>query len=472
MAITRRQFLKRSGLASAGFVVGPALAPSLFGSRALADTIGGLDRYLVILFLNGGNDGLGTIIPVTDEAGYRTAYEAYRQTGNGGLRIPSPSVPGAGPPMLDPGTGTQLGFHPGLAGNLQSLYEAGHVAVVQGCGYPEYSLSHDESSTIWQTANPLGLGSLLGTGAVGRHLAAEYTLGDVPAVTVDRRVADEFRQSDTNVLAIRRLKNFSFPYDDFHPPDEAAQALAFAALHAGATGSGTPIVSALGSGGAAALDATNSYGQLHADYEATRSSWSDAYDAVGASVADRFNEAAKILFGVENQVVDARFLQIHQSGYDTHSNQGADEAGSDHRQLLSSMGGALSVFYADLADMGIADKVTTLVYSEFSRRIPQNSNGTDHGAQGPMFVVGEGVNGGVYGNHPDLTDLDSQGNTIYRQNPGDPARSTDFRDVYGTTLKHWVGDNDPASILPADTVPSGGDPDDYWTSPDFDLGFV
>ena len=121
----------------------------------------------------------------------------------------------------------------------------------------------------------------------------------------------------------------------------------------------------------------------------------------------------------------------------------------------------------------VADKTTVLIWSEFSRRIEQNDNGTDHGSQGPMFIIGGKVVGGVYGNHPNIAEAaqDDQGNTFYKQG-GTPFRSTDFRDVYGTILKHWLNMS-PAvissAVLPTDVVPPMGDVNDYWTSPNFDL---
>ena len=126
----------------------------------------------------------------------------------------------------------------------------------------------------------------------------------------------------------------------------------------------------------------------------------------------------------------------------------------------------------DLTDMGAADKVVVLVWSEFSRRVNQNDNGTDHGSQGPMFVVGGLVNGGVYGNHPNINQAaqDDDGNTVYSQAAGS-FRSTDFRDVYGTILKHWLcmSPTDISSyVLPLDSGPAGT----YWTSANFDMGFL
>src|SRR4030095_12574967 len=141
-----------------------------------------------------------------------------------------------------------------------------------------------------------------------------------------------------------------------------------------------------------------------------------------------------------------------------------------HFQLHAEVGAALKVFRDDLRDMrqvlhgdpdAIWGRTTIVVWSEFSRRIQQNDNGTDHGSQGPMFLIGGKVRGGVYGNHPNVNESawDDHGKTAYHHSR-DLQDSTDFRDIYGTVLKHWV--NVPAvtvaSILPTDTVPSGGDP--------------
>jgi uncharacterized protein (DUF1501 family) len=124
----------------------------------------------------------------------------------------------------------------------------------------------------------------------------------------------------------------------------------------------------------------------------------------------------------------------------------------------------------------VANRTTILVWSEFSRRVPQNQNGTDHGSQGPMFVIGGSVQGGVYGNHPNIDDpaLDNEGNTVYTQS-ANSFRSTDFRDVYGTILRHWV--NLPQltveGLLPLDNTPDAiSDPASYWRTANFNLGFV
>jgi uncharacterized protein (DUF1501 family) len=468
MAITRRQFLKRTGLAAAGTFLGPQLFSNPFVRRALAETIG--DRYLVVLFLDGGNDGLNTIVPYDDVGGLRTHYEAHRNTGAGGLRIAPGGLSVPTLPFLDPATGTQLGFHPGLA-PLKDLYDLGKVAVIQGCGYPEYSLSHEESRTIWQTANPLGAAAYGSTGWVGRYLAANYGGTDIPGVNIQYSLAGEFKTSATSVLTLRRLQDYGFPYDYYYPGDEPFKREAFAALYASAGGSAQPTVDFLGDAGTATLLSSENYPAAHDLYLADRASWNAAYSALNRSTARDFREIAKVIYGVVNGLpaVNARHFQLSNGGYDTHSDQGAGEMNGQHFDLHKEVADAVKLFYDDCADMGVADKVCILVWSEFSRRPPQNDNGTDHGSQGPMFLIGGKVKGGVVGNHPNIDPaaLDNQENTVYTQD-ANPYRSTDIRDVYGTVLKHWL--NMPhgtvlSSVLPLD----GGDPTYYWTAEDFDL---
>jgi uncharacterized protein (DUF1501 family) len=474
MALTRRQFIKRTGIVGAASFFGPALLRSPLLQKALADVIG--DRYFVVLFLDGGNDGLNTVIPYDNGGGtLRTDYEAARNAGGGGLRIAPGSllVPNApGWPLLDPNTGAQLGFHPGLAG-IHSLYEDGLVAVIQGCGYPRYDLSHDVSSSIWESGDPLK--ALSGTtGWMGRYLTAYYGANDIPAVCVRSSVAGEFLQTGTSVLAIQRLNRFGFPFDteNDYEDDETAKRAAFQALYGAAAGGSHPVLALLGNSGISTLISADAYPPLHGAYTAARSSWNDLYEDLGTSTARDLRELAKIIFGIENDApnVHARFFELRNGGYDTHSDQGGAEPEGQHYRLLAEVGDALELFYDDLADMqpGLENKVTTLVWSEFSRRIPQNDNGTDHGSQGPLLVIGGAVNGGIYGNHPNIAEaaLDDNGNSEYSQ--AGSFRSTDIRDVYGTVLKHWLNLPNPATVLPADA----GDPTQYWTSPDFDLPFL
>lgn len=472
MPITRRQFLRRSGLAAGGLVLAPSVFRNPFVADAFANTIG--DRYLVVLFLDGGNDGLHTVVPADGVGGLRGFYETHRKTGSGGLRLsPTSLLVSGSPPMVDPATGATLGLHPGLGG-LFDLYEQGRVAIVQGCGYPEPNLSHDESTTRWETANPLGVAALGSTGWVGRHLAQSYGGADIPGVAIGDVVPGELRQTATSVLTISRLNRFGFPYDDYDPADQTAKRTAFLASSGLASGSAQAKLGFIGSSGTATLVASEAYPPLHDAYVTERSTWNDAYGGIGGTARD-LREVAKVIYGVEQGVPDvsARFFQVRNGGYDTHADQGGGAPGDRHYDLHAEVGAGLTAFFADLDDMGVSHKVCVVVWSEFSRRIGQNQNGTDHGSQGPMFVIGGAVNGGIYGNHPNIDPnaLDGNGNTIYSQAAGDAFRSTDFRDVYGTVLKHWI--NMPeATILSNVLPPDSGPAASYWTAPDFDLGFL
>ena len=497
MAITRRQFIKRTSVATAGALFGPSLFGNRFVRSVMASTIG--TRYFIVMFLDGGNDGLNTVIPVSNgtTGTLRNAYTTARKTGGGGLQLSTTDL-GSSHIGSDFNTGSILALHPGFrgfqgfdginAGNggFKALYDVGELAVIQGCGYPAYSLSHEESRTIWQTANPLGLPANLGKGWVGRTLTAGgYTGSDIPGVAIEGRVPPDFGGSSTSVLSIDSLRNFDFPYDTDYSGDVMAKRTAFSDLYtlAKPPTEAQALLQYIGNNGISTLVAAESYPPLHALYEGDRSSFSDQYGEIGRSTSRGFREIAKIIYGIENAVpnVLARFFELSNGGYDTHSDQGAAAQDGQHYQLHAEVAAAMKVFRDDLVDMGqvlhgdpthIWNRTTILIWSEFSRRIEQNDNGTDHGSQGPMFVIGGKVNGGVYGNHPNINDaaLDDEGNTVYHHT-GDDHDTTDLRDVYGTLLKHWV--NVPAatvaSLLPTDTVPFGGDPDEYWTTADFDM---
>mgnify|MGYP000579339042 CR=1 FL=1 len=469
MAITRRQFLQRSGIVTAGTLLGPNLWNSPFASPALAAGLD--DRYFVVLFLNGGNDGLNTVVPLSNgpampsilSNGLRTAYDQARDTIN-----LAPAALAATQIANDPLTGTSLALHPGMTG-FKDLYDRGVLAVIQGSGYPQPNLSHETSSRKWQTGQPVG--SFGSAGWVGRYLAANYSADQIPAVTAANGIAAELKQTTTSVLGIDRLDRFSFPRDRFAPSDYAAKDAVFAALYGNAKTSPQFLKQRVGAIGDASFAATQIYPNLYDAYVTARGDFNAIYNTNATTTKRRMRDIAAYILGTETGTIDSRFFQLSLGGFDTHSNQGTLDA--THNLRLSEFSDAFKIFYDDMEDMGVADRVCLLVWSEFSRRIQQNSDdGTDHGTQGPMFVIGGGVNGGVYGAHPNINEdaLNNQGNTPYSQDSGDAFRSTDFRDVYGTVLRHWFNVADPTTILPVDNA--GLDPNLYWRNPNFDMGFL
>jgi uncharacterized protein (DUF1501 family) len=470
MALSRREFLIRTGLAAGGLMAGGLWSRPLV-RKAFAD-IG--DRFLVSIFLDGGNDGLNTVVPVANgtSGNFRTSYELLRRSGSGGLRLLESQL---SPYTIDndPNTGTPLALHPGLEA-LHRLYQLGKVAVIQGCGYPDYNLSHAVSRSIWETASLGGTGS----GWLGRYLASRYGASEIPALSVGYWTAAEFRQQTTSVLTAIRLAELEFPLDDWYPDDNAAKKTAFQSLYAAAQSSPQLMLRYVGNSGQATLTATQAYPALNGLYQADRNSWLQQYNGLDSGTARRLREVAKVIYGITQGAanVSARHFALSNGGYDTHSNQGTIGEGAAHYDLHREVGDALEVFYHDLDDMGVADKVLIMVWSEFSRRPQQNDNGTDHGSQGPMFLIGGKINGGVYGNHPNISDPRvlnpgatwDDGNTKYSQDNSDPHRSTDFRDVYGAVLKHWLAIPE-SEILSSLLVTDSGDPTQYWTVPNFNF---
>lgn len=495
MAITRRQFLRRTGAATAGALLGPGLFGNPLLRRALADTIG--DRFFVIVYLDGGNDGVNTVVPVDDGGGtLRGDYDSARASLNLSPTDLADTLIGT-----DPNTGAQLALHPGLRGfagrpgfgGFKSLWDDGHLAVIQGCGYPEYSLSHEVSKVAWQTGDPLATGA--GSGWLGRFLADPsqgYLAGDIPGVSIAERIVPELKQSATSVLAVQRLAEFGFPYDQGYDSglqdDRPAKRTAFVDLHDAASGSTHPTLQYIGTSGGVTLTSSENFPQVGADYDAdpARKIFSDQYDdghggGIRRGLARDLREVAKIIYGVHQGTysgVNARFFQVSLRGFDTHSGQGGSEADGQHFTLHATLGASLKLFFDDVADMlGSPDKLCVLVWSEFGRRVKQNGNGTDHGSQAPMFVIGgsapgSGFAGGVHGNYPNIAPAawDDEGNTEYRQDAAGGFRSTDFRDVYGTVFKHWL--NMPEGLIAPGVLPVDAGPAAfYWTDPDFDVPF-
>ncbi len=465
MPISRRQFLTRTGLASGGLLL-PSWLGNPFVQTAAAAAAG---KSVVVIHLDGGNDALNTVTPIDDGAGtLRTDYEANRTN----LRLPAGGLLPIG---ADANTGAQLGLNPALGG-LKWLFDDGRCAIVQGCGYPEPRLSHDGSNQAWRTGFPVASASSP-NGWVGNTLVELGYVGtDIPAVNIGKKVAPSFRQAVTNVLAFESLDDFGFPYDLDHPGDDAAKRACFAAQAAEAEAAAQAQQGYAGATSTSALLATESFVQSYAD---DRGAWVALYDIVGSPAAHDLREVAKVMYGVSLGVpgMDARYFQVSVSGFDTHSNQGTGDPGERHYELLRGFNEALQLFYLDCNDMGILDDTLIVVWSEFGRRVKENGNGTDHGSLGPVFILGGNVVGGLYGNHPDIApgSLDVHGNQSYSQNPLNPYRSTDFRDVYGTVLEQWLCIPEAtilSQILPPESL--AYDPNEYWVdgNHDFDLGFL
>jgi uncharacterized protein (DUF1501 family) len=314
--------------------------------------------------------------------------------------------------VLDLGEG--LGLNPGLRG-LKRLWDARQLAVVRGVGYPQPDHSHFRSMAIWQTAAP---SAPLNTGWLGRWLDAT---GDDPlrAVSVEPVLPP--------LLTGERAAGGSLPVTGLQLP-KGQLGTAFAGLGRAQQGEG-----ALQARAARSLaDLQNAANVLGRATQARPSAGQagqqhDEERDKGASAGGRGALGAQLdlVAGLIEAGVPTRAYSVSLGGFDTH----ADERATQQR-LLTELDGALTPFVDRMGRSDRGRQVVVLVYSEFGRRVRANaSQGTDHGTAGPVFLLGQGVKGGFYGEQPSLTSLDN----------GDLKENTDFRDVYATVLERVLG---------------------------------
>jgi uncharacterized protein (DUF1501 family) len=400
--LNRRKFLLASAGVGAAAVLGGVATFTLPGllrsseQRKLAEGAG----VLVVVTLYGGNDGLSTVVPYSDNA-----YHDMR-----------PDLAYAPEQVLH--LDGQLGLNPRMTG-LSQIWSERKLAVIRGVSYPRPDRSHFRSMDIWQTASP---DQPVSTGWIGRWLDAT---GDDPLRAVNIG-------SVLPMMAVGQKQTASALSGDAAPiSPEVADALAKLGRD---DANDTRPMSAVCS----AYRSTSQVGMAVAPILGGNGnpllSQIDPNDGGLDVTLGKSNPLAMKLDVVGKCVkagVPTRVYMVALGGFDTH----ADERGMQE-SLLSAVDGAVTSFLADMRDDKYGKNVVVMLYSEFGRRVAANaSHGTDHGTAGPVFVVGDPVKGGFYGEEPSLTDLDD----------GDLKGTTDFRDIYHEVLAKTVGtDPEPA----------------------------
>lgn len=396
--LTRRRFLIASGVTGAAALAAGGAGFALKDILATAGDRPADARTLVLVTLYGGNDGLNTVVPYADRA-----YHDAR----GELAYPAEKVL-----RLD----DAFGLNPAMTG-LHRLYEQGRLAIVRGIGYPKPNRSHFQSMDIWQTAHPDRPGT---TGWLGRWL---------DSAGGDPRLAVSFEPALPVLLAGERSAGAAVPMNRQAPKGAQAKLLAaFAAAEPG-----EPALRARAAGCFAdlrSIDAMMESVRAAAD-EADAPDDDNAATATGGARTPLDAQLDLVARCVEAGAA-ARAYSVSLGGFDTHA---------DERQLqeiqLGRVDKAVAAFADRMAGTEAGRKVVIAVYSEFGRRVRANaSEGTDHGTASDLFLLGAGVQGGLLGEPPSLTDLDD----------GDLKYTVDFRDVYATLLDK-VLDTDPAAIL-------------------------
>ncbi len=393
--LSRRDFLRAGlvfGAGATGLAAGYAAVPDVFARAVYAGKQEKVtnDKVLVMIQLAGGNDGLQTVVPL-GSAAYRDLRPQLSKSEADALPISK-----------------ELGLNKNLKG-VKSLFDQGKVAIVQGVGYPKPSFSHFDSIRVWETADPERRQQ---DGWLGKTIAQNYDSAGHPLVGCacgTTGIPGALRDLEATLTVVNSQQSFKF-----NGGEDMDKAM-------GALYTGTPgIYGALFD--TAVTTARDTIAQLK-----TSSS--------GYTPKAQYSDNAKLVYSSKNQLAAAlqlasqlivtgtgvKILHVTLGGFDTHYTQQ-----QRHDDLMGYLDSAISSFYADLAGHGMSDRVLVATWSEFGRRPRENASaGTDHGTSAPVFLIGDTVKGGLYGELPDLAKLDPSGNLGY---------SVDFRSVYQDIL--------------------------------------
>lgn len=394
MELTRRGFLQATGVTVGGLALArtmPAFAADSAPSAPSAIPAG--KRILVVIQLAGGNDGLNSVVPYGNGA----YYDAR----------PSIAIPQKQVLQLD----GSVGLHPKMTG-LKALYDQGMVAVVQGVGYPEPNHSHFRSMEIWQTAQPKGTSPF---GWLGRYLDLTNPVQDNPLVAVALGgVNRSLAAARTLVPAFNSPEQFKIATGRGTPEQQQQFMQALSAMYR------------QGDDGRGVYAGVRKRGRNAFDAMATVQQAVTGYKPLAEYPKSHLAQDLKSVAEMASTGLATQIYYVTTGGFDEHE---GEEQADHHGKLMGDFSDSLKAFFDDLAQRGLDDQVLVLAWSEFGRRVHENgSKGTDHGTAGPVFLVGKGVKGGLYGDPPSLANLDA----------GDLRYTQDFRQVYATVLEDWL----------------------------------
>jgi uncharacterized protein (DUF1501 family) len=391
MTISRRKFIE-SGLGLMGMCLS---MPQLLALGAQAAEFNprsaGKSKILVVVQMGGGNDGLNTVVPYANDAYYK-----FRP------------IIGIKPDKVLPLNG-ELGFNPNMTG-LQELYKQGKLAIIQAVGYPNPNRSHFRSIEIWQTAQP---DKIVETGWLGRYLDHADCQGPensnlFAAVNVEPTLPKTLSASKVLVPSVSNVFDFRFRTDPLYVADRETQVKTFESIY-DSFDLQRPNAELLRKVG---LDANQASDYLQKIVR--------AYKGDVRYPDGNFGNGLKFIAQMIAGGVNSSIYTVNLDGFDTHTNQ----LGTQNR-LLKQLSEGVSAFYKDLIAHNLQDDVVIFAFSEFGRRVGENNGrGTDHGTAEPVYIIGSSVKGGIYGDHPSLSDLDA----------GDLKYKTDFRCIYATLL--------------------------------------
>ena len=414
----RRRFLATAAASSAAIPLSfgrlpvTALSGPLFSAAASDPS----ERVLVLVNLVGGNDGLSSVVPL-DQFDELMAVRAN-------VTVPEQQLIG-----LD----AARALHPALTG-LRDVWDQGRLGILQGVGYPNQNGSHFRSTDIWNTASPSD--EVYDTGWLGRHFQRDHpaypdgypngTHPDPIAIAIGSSVSETCQGIAGNFsLTVNDPSGFTsiLDTDGGAVPDRYyGDELAFIRT---------------------TISQANAYGSAVAAAAGAASNQVTYPD--DNPLATHLSYVARMIAGG----LQTKVYVVTLGGFDTHAAQVStqDVAAGIHADLLRTLGDAVAAFQADIAALGLGERVLGMTYSEFGRRIRSNGAlGTDHGAAAPAFLFGDCVNAGVTGENPTIDRAVGDQESVPMQ--------YDFRDLYGSILEDWFGvpEADVRAILHEDYV--------------------
>ena len=362
------------------------------------------DPVLVVLQLTGANDYLNTIIPYTNPL-----YRDNRPK----IGIPEDQVL----PIDD-----ELGFHPGM-GLFKKLYDEGKVAIIHGIGYENSPRSHFRSMDIWHTCEPDKVGTEGWAGRVIRDLDPKGE-NVLKGVNIGQGLPRAMALRGVPVTSVSNLETYGVLNEvpTISSEEERNEMLGlFSRIYAPTVGTG-PVMDYLGQIGLDALKGADIIKTAPQKYSST-------VEYADNPIAKNLKSVAQVyLADLGTQV----FYTQH-GNYDSHFNQLPL-----HSRLWTELSIGLTNFFDDLKEHDAGDNLIMMLFTEFGRRVRDNGTGTDHGAGGVAFVIGNQVKGGMYSAYPSLKAEDLQ--------QGDLAPNYDFRGFYSTVVEKWLG-LDPVPIV-------------------------
>jgi len=461
MSLTRRRLLS-AGLAGFASVYGSKMLgwDEIWDSVAEA-SMAPTSNCLVLLYLAGGNDGLNTLVPqaTADFNSYTTKRPALARIKgpNSGGHIGSQPVAGVAGAELG---WANVGVTTGGGGSngdstygFDTLYGDGSggldsdLAIMPAVDYEPPNFSHFASADHWFNGSLSGLT----TGWLGRWIDRNGSASNpLQAVSIDSSLSKAIRTSVNPVCAIQTLGGLGYT---LHPSGGyGTETFGGTTVQTAATTADVKTLGQIAGAGNPHLQRSRASFAQGADVYTTGNAL--AAQALGSGVAypsastnsNNLSYKLKIAALLLGANIGTQIVTIHWGAFDTHGNQ---LQGQDPQ--LTELSRALGAFKADLAARGVESKVTTLVFSEFGRRVAQNGSGTDHGAGGLMMLSGSHVRGGYAAPFPGCqsANLDTYGNLMV---------PTDFRSVYQAVINEWLGD-DPDMILPGGPFPALSRPD-------------